>query len=70
MWTMRDPSAFYSLIAQIQPLLLLALVVELRQGPRSRRWLNRPIPSELAAPQSASWGNSLVTRASAFSSLP
>jgi hypothetical protein len=41
MWTMRDPSAFYPLIAQIQPLLLLALVVELRQGQRSRRWMNR-----------------------------
>jgi hypothetical protein len=41
MWTMRDPSAFYSLIAQIQPLLLLALVVELRQGQRSRRWMYR-----------------------------
>ena len=41
MWSMRDPSAFYSLIAQIQPLLLLALVVELRQGQRSHRWMNR-----------------------------
>jgi hypothetical protein len=41
MWTMRDPAAFFSLIAQVQPLLLLALVVELRAGKLMRRWFSQ-----------------------------